>query len=247
MRFSYSIWKYINVAGVLYCYPKCNATVTSKSDNKTSKQQICSVCGEQVELHDKLTTNEAIYHTNCFKCHKCGRTLNVWKYRLDDGKLYCERQCLEVGDTSEMTSISNTKPTECCLVCGKSVAVPDRVTRFENVFHSNCLKCYRCNRPLNLWKYKIQNEKACCDPCCMRSSMDKKETTIIEDGVQCLTCNKPTDTVERVEIQGQFYHPLCFKCTECNRVLNIWRVKLVNGKPHCDPVCQKQAEVKREF
>ncbi|KAF8565537.1 hypothetical protein P879_03810 [Paragonimus westermani] len=42
-----------------------------------------------------------------------------------------------------------------------------------------------------------------------------------EDGAQCSTCNKPTDTAERVEVQGQFYHPTCFKCAECSRVLKL--------------------------
>ncbi|KAA3680498.1 uncharacterized protein DEA37_0004512 [Paragonimus westermani] len=80
------------------------------------KQQVCSVCSEPVESHDKLDAKGTVYHINCFKCHKCGRNLksNVslelvfeimnWSVNFNNERARLTLKLMRVSRDSSITS-----------------------------------------------------------------------------------------------------------------------------------------------
>ncbi|KAF5402385.1 hypothetical protein PHET_04124 [Paragonimus heterotremus] len=58
----------------------------------------------------------------------------------------------------------------------------------------------------------------------------------------CYRCERKIDQTDCVHAFGRCYHTDCFKCNLCKRQLNIWRSRLENKQPVCDPVCPTKTD-----
>ncbi|KAF5402384.1 hypothetical protein PHET_04123 [Paragonimus heterotremus] len=61
---------------------------------------------------------------------------------------------------------ANEKSKDVCYACQKAVYVYDRLFAFNRTYHLKCFKCYKCDRKLNVWKFKTENGRVCCEPLC---------------------------------------------------------------------------------
>ncbi|EDQ90495.1 uncharacterized protein MONBRDRAFT_16167, partial [Monosiga brevicollis MX1] len=48
-------------------------------------------------------------------------------------------------------------------------------------------------------------------------------------------CDKSVYVVEKLEADGDIYHKLCFKCTECKATLRLGSYASYQGKLFCKP------------
>jgi len=52
----------------------------------------CSICKKQLGTEEYITANNKNFHTQCFKCDKCGTQMNVRRYFISkSGKEICEK------------------------------------------------------------------------------------------------------------------------------------------------------------
>lgn len=52
-------------------------------------------------------------------------------------------------------------------------------------------------------------------------------------GAKCGCCNKTVYMAEEVVAEGQKWHKMCFKCTDCAKMLDTTTVKTHDGKLYC--------------
>jgi len=50
---------------------------------------------------------------------------------------------------------------------------------------------------------------------------------------KCVTCKESVYPQEKIEYDGQIFHTLCFKCTECRSTLSLSAVAMINGTQYC--------------
>jgi hypothetical protein len=55
-------------------------TTTATATMFSGTQQKCKVCTKTVYPMDQLSTDGAVFHRACFKCHHCKSTLSVWMH-----------------------------------------------------------------------------------------------------------------------------------------------------------------------
>nr|CAD2130552.1 unnamed protein product [Meloidogyne enterolobii] len=60
------------------------------------KQKDCCICSKVVYPVEKIWVGKQLYHTNCFKCSKCGKKLSQNAFNSHKGVLYCKPHMLEV-------------------------------------------------------------------------------------------------------------------------------------------------------
>eukprot|EP01080_Neovahlkampfia_damariscottae_P007179 gene7179-11491_t len=65
----------------------------------------CKKCGKTVYAMEKTTVNEMIFHTTCFKCEECKKTLTLSTVSVEGEKIYCEKHYKKlVKDSSFLLS-----------------------------------------------------------------------------------------------------------------------------------------------
>ncbi|KAF6774406.1 hypothetical protein AHF37_06971 [Paragonimus kellicotti] len=88
------------------CDPVCPAKTdfTAVPSSQMTKPN-CIFCSKDIQPDDLTQFSHGNSHNDCFKCSTCSRQLNIWKYRLTQGKLYCDPQCPKsTHETSKCTS-----------------------------------------------------------------------------------------------------------------------------------------------
>ncbi|CAH8532398.1 unnamed protein product [Dicrocoelium dendriticum] len=73
---------------------------------------------------------------------------------------------------------------------------------------------------------------------CLREeqTLRKLERTVSLNGArQCHFCNKKVYAPEMLHIMSRYYHRTCFRCTRCNRLLDIGRYSVHEKVPYCLP------------
>eukprot|EP00108_Taenia_solium_P007344 TsM_000300000 transcript=TsM_000300000 gene=TsM_000300000 len=111
----------------------------------------CAICNKR--CRGTVLKIEGHYlHRLCFKCHKCGKTLDEKNFQFRDQCLYCpEDYRLEYS----------TK----CAACGNPVE-GEVVTALGSTFHTFCLRCFSCNRTIPSGeKTMALNNRFYCEKC----------------------------------------------------------------------------------
>jgi len=190
----------------------------------------CTVC-EGLIVGDALKSGDKFYHSHCMKCSVCSAEL-TGTYFTSGKNFICEKDykasldaCSFCGDllTSGFYQLDNKNICQKCYktqlspcgICGE--AVEGKMLKLaEKVFHPDCFNCQMCSKNLAGVSFsQDQDKNIYCSDCFQR-----KFAAVCSGCKEPIVPAKGENSAERVRVQGQDFHPDCFKCEECGLVFD---------------------------
>ncbi|XP_047944774.1 LIM domain-containing protein WLIM2b-like [Salvia hispanica] len=155
-------------------------------------------------------------------------------------------------------SSSSYGTTQKCHTCDKVVHVAEMFSADGIPYHKNCFKCDTCNGRLAISSYSTVDGKLYCKPHFeqlfretgsfttkkFQSSLSGKHpelnrtpskvSTMFSGTLEkCAACKKTVYPLEKVTVEGEFYHRQCFKCTHGGCTLTMSSYAALDGIPYC--------------
>ncbi|KEH21040.1 putative transcription factor interactor and regulator LIM family [Medicago truncatula] len=152
--------------------------------------------------------------------------------------------------------MSFTGTQQKCKVCDKTVHLVDTLSADGNVFHKNCFRCNQCNGLLAMSNYQSIEGVLYCKTHAEQLFKDsfaaKKPQTAGKpselprapsklsaffSGTQdkCSSCKKTVYPLEKLTVEGEFYHKSCFRCTHGGCFLSPSSYAALDGFIYCKP------------
>ncbi|XP_064165772.1 LOW QUALITY PROTEIN: zyxin [Anguilla rostrata] len=163
----------------------------------------CGKCGEALSrAQPAVRAMDKLFHSDCFCCMDCQRTLQGLQFYDRDGQPQCE-DCY-------VSSLA------VCARCNERVT--DRVLKaVGQTFHAHCFRCCTCSCSLEGAPFITDDNN---NPYCV-ADYHRRFSPL------CVSCNEPIvpdpgseETVRVVALEKNF-HLKCYRCEDCARPLSI--------------------------
>ncbi|KAF3688395.1 Four and a half LIM domains protein 2 [Channa argus] len=156
----------------------------------------CEWCRKLIGCTSKdLSYRDHHWHSECFLCIKCRRSLLDQPFTTKDEMPMCT-DCY-----------SNEYSAKCC-VCLKTIMPGSKKMEHKgNSWHQSCFICNHCQQPIGTRSFVQRDGNKYCLPCYER-----------QFALQCVHCHKPI-TTRGVNYRDQPWHKECFVCTGCKQQL----------------------------
>ncbi|KAL8207803.1 hypothetical protein R6Q57_007215 [Mikania cordata] len=136
-----------------------------------------------------------------------------------------------------------------CKACDKTVHFVEMISADGVPYHKTCFRCVQCNGKLVMSSYFQLDGSLYCKPHfdqkfkemggISRIPCDKlaSKLSAMFSGTQdkCAVCHKTVYPLEKVTVEGEFYHKQCFRCAQGGCKLTPSNYAALEGNIFCKP------------
>ncbi|XP_053542573.1 four and a half LIM domains protein 1b [Ictalurus punctatus] len=159
-----------------------------------------------------------VFHDDCFTCYKCKKPIGSESFITKNENVYC-------------SSCHESKFSKHCTACRKPITAGG-VNYQDQPWHSECLVCVVCVKPLAGTRFTSHEEKLYCVDC-YKTNVAKK----------CSSCQNPITGFGKatnvVNYEGGTWHDYCFTCKKCAVNLAEKRFISKDGNIYCSDCAKK--------
>ncbi|KAK3521587.1 hypothetical protein QTP70_014766, partial [Hemibagrus guttatus] len=159
-----------------------------------------------------------VFHDDCFTCFKCKKPIGSESFVTKNENVYC-------------SSCHESKFAKHCTACRKPITAGG-VNYQDQPWHSECLVCVVCVKPLAGTRFTSHEQKLYCVDC-YKANVAKK----------CSSCQNPITGFGKatnvVNYEGGTWHDYCFTCKKCSANLAEKRFISKDGDIYCTDCAKK--------
>ncbi|PIN15380.1 Regulatory protein MLP [Handroanthus impetiginosus] len=123
-----------------------------------------------------------------------------------------------------------------CNACDKTVHFVEMMSADGVPYHKTCFKCSHCNGRLTMSSYSAVGGKLYCKPHFEQLFKETGSFTSKKFQIhKCAVCKKTVYPLEKVTMEGEFYHKSCFKCAHGGCFLTTSSYAALDGILYCKP------------
>ncbi|XP_024996652.1 LIM domain-containing protein WLIM2b-like [Cynara cardunculus var. scolymus] len=149
-----------------------------------------------------------------------------------------------------------TGTLEKCKICEKTVYFLEMITADGVTYHKTCFRCSQCNGKLTMSTYSSLEGVLFCKPHFEQKFKERGGLPKVTSGnktqdggkapsklaaffsgtqEKCAVCKKTVYPLEKVTVEGEYYHKGCFRCAQGGCFLTPSNYAALDGNLFCKP------------